>query len=319
MNPKVFISHASEDKERFVLNFAKKLRDKGIDAWLDKWEMLPGDSLVEKIFEGGIKNANAIIVILSSISVSKPWVKEELNVSFANHVNKVSKLIPVIIDECKIPECLNNTVWQRIKDLDNYDEDLKRIVMAIYGDKSKPPLGKSPKYTKTVVDQVGNLTNLDNIVMKIAFDIALEKNTKVIKTVEVSTRCSELDISKEELLESLNLLDETNYIDLRKTTGSTLPPLFIITDSGFEDCSRTFIGNYKKIYESVTYQVVNISRLHSSSISEKLSEKSVIVENILKHLHNRGLIKTVSMNTGILVSSVSTGLKRALKSRNFKQ
>jgi hypothetical protein len=65
MNPKVFISHASEDKERFVLDFAKKLFDKGIYAWVDKWEMLPGDSLVDKIFEEGIKNAQAVIVVIS--------------------------------------------------------------------------------------------------------------------------------------------------------------------------------------------------------------------------------------------------------------
>ena len=32
-HPKVFISHASEDKERFVVNFATALRENGIDAW----------------------------------------------------------------------------------------------------------------------------------------------------------------------------------------------------------------------------------------------------------------------------------------------
>lgn len=54
MNPKVFISHASEDKDRFVINFSTKLRSKGIDTWLDKWEMRPGDSLIDRIFEEGI-------------------------------------------------------------------------------------------------------------------------------------------------------------------------------------------------------------------------------------------------------------------------
>jgi hypothetical protein len=38
--PKVFLSHASEDKARFVLSFAEKLHNNGIDVWLDKWEML---------------------------------------------------------------------------------------------------------------------------------------------------------------------------------------------------------------------------------------------------------------------------------------
>jgi hypothetical protein len=74
-NIKVFLSHASEDKERFVIHFAEKLRLNGIDAWLDKWEMLPGDSLIDKIFEEGIRNADAIIVILSKYSITKKWVK----------------------------------------------------------------------------------------------------------------------------------------------------------------------------------------------------------------------------------------------------
>ena len=49
--PKAFISHAHEDKERFVDNFASLLRQHGIDAWYDNWEIGPGDSLVKKIFD----------------------------------------------------------------------------------------------------------------------------------------------------------------------------------------------------------------------------------------------------------------------------
>ena len=77
MAPKVFLSHASEDKDRFVLAFATKLRQNGIDVWLDKWEMLPGDSLVDKIFEEGLKEASAVIVVVSRHSITKKWVKEE--------------------------------------------------------------------------------------------------------------------------------------------------------------------------------------------------------------------------------------------------
>ncbi len=108
MNPKVFVSHASEDKERFVLDFATKLRSKGIDAWVDRWEINPGDSLVDKIFEEGIKNAQAVIVVLSKYSVDKPWVREELDVSVVKKINENIKLIPVVtdIDDCQVPECL---------------------------------------------------------------------------------------------------------------------------------------------------------------------------------------------------------------------
>ena len=87
ISPKVFISHAGEDND-FVLNFGKKLRsEQGIDAWVDDWELNPGDSIIDKIFEEGIKNAKAIIIILSQNSVNKPWVREELNASMVKKVH----------------------------------------------------------------------------------------------------------------------------------------------------------------------------------------------------------------------------------------
>jgi TIR domain. len=86
--PKVFVSHASEDKDRFVVEFARRLRENGVDAWLDQWEMKPGDSLVDKIFEEGLKEARAVIIVLSTISVQKPWVREELNASVVNRISR---------------------------------------------------------------------------------------------------------------------------------------------------------------------------------------------------------------------------------------
>jgi TIR domain len=79
--PKVFLSHASEDKQRFVLPFATSLREKGIDVWLDKWEILPGDSLVDKLFEEGLKEAEAVLIVISAVSVTKPWVRQETQYS----------------------------------------------------------------------------------------------------------------------------------------------------------------------------------------------------------------------------------------------
>ena len=114
--PKVFVSHASEDKDRFVVEFARRLRENGVDAWLDQWEMKPGDSLVDKIFEEGLKEARAVIVVLSKVSVQKPWVREELNTSVVNRISRGTRLIPVVIDDCEVPESLRSTLWQKVDD-----------------------------------------------------------------------------------------------------------------------------------------------------------------------------------------------------------
>jgi hypothetical protein len=119
--PKVFVSHASEDKARFVIPFATALLGKGIDAWVDQWEMLPGDSLVDKIFEEGLKGATAVVIVVSSVSVSKPWVREELNASVVARISKGTKIIPIVLDGCEVPEALRATVWENVPDPGNFN------------------------------------------------------------------------------------------------------------------------------------------------------------------------------------------------------
>ena len=158
---KIFISHASEDKERFVLKFAEYLLCKGIDVWLDKWEMLPGDSLIQKIFEEGIKNASAVIIVLSKNSISKKWVKAELNTAIIKHINTDSKLIPIILDNLKrneLPEALQDTVWETISDTNNFSQNADRIVASLTGQKTKPDIGNLPKYAVSALELIPDLT-----------------------------------------------------------------------------------------------------------------------------------------------------------------
>jgi hypothetical protein len=73
---KVFISHSSTDKP-FVERLARDLLSgEGIDAWLDKWEIRPGDRIPDKL-EEGLSSANVFLLILSPESVKSQWVSYE--------------------------------------------------------------------------------------------------------------------------------------------------------------------------------------------------------------------------------------------------
>ncbi len=111
--PIAFISHATEDKTDFVLPFATELRKNGIEAWVDQWEIRAGDSLIQRIFEEGIRNAAVIIVVLSKISTNKKWVREELDAALIRRISDKTRLIPVVIDECEVPIALRATKWVR--------------------------------------------------------------------------------------------------------------------------------------------------------------------------------------------------------------
>src|SRR6266699_3127832 len=106
MNPKVFVCHATEDKGRFVRAFGTRLRDNGIDAWVD----------------------------------------EELDAAVVKRIEQGTKIIPVVLDDCKVPEVLRATRWVTIKDITNYDAELREIINSIFEYSDKPSLGSPPAY-----------------------------------------------------------------------------------------------------------------------------------------------------------------------------
>jgi len=74
----VFISHASEDKERFVEPLAQALKEAGLKVWYDRFELKLGDSLREKI-DQGLTNSRYGVVVLSEAFLAKKWPKTELD------------------------------------------------------------------------------------------------------------------------------------------------------------------------------------------------------------------------------------------------
>src|SRR4028119_1319134 len=87
MTMKAFISHSSIDKP-FVEHLATDLRIReGIDAWLDKWEILPGDRIPQKL-EEGLSNPGVFVLVLSPESVNSQWVSYEKDAWLTAQVNE---------------------------------------------------------------------------------------------------------------------------------------------------------------------------------------------------------------------------------------
>ena len=95
-NPKAFCSHRSVDKP-IVMEVFRKLREAGIDAWVDEWEILPGQDFVTKINQG-LKECDVGLVFLSSASMDGKWQQAEISGLMAMMVNENKPLIPVLLD-----------------------------------------------------------------------------------------------------------------------------------------------------------------------------------------------------------------------------
>jgi hypothetical protein len=90
----VFISHAREDKESVALPLAQALTARGLRVWLDRQELLLGDSLRAKVDEG-LAESRFGVVVLSEIFLNKQWPLWELNGLVAIERRGTPVILPV--------------------------------------------------------------------------------------------------------------------------------------------------------------------------------------------------------------------------------
>jgi HEAT repeat protein len=88
----VFMSYSRKDEE-IMRMIAKFLRAQGIKVWVDNEKLIPGTPIWEEAVEKGIKNASAIVVLLSPDSKKSEWVRREISLADQNQ----KRVFPVLV------------------------------------------------------------------------------------------------------------------------------------------------------------------------------------------------------------------------------
>lgn len=311
--PMVFLSHASDDKERFVLPFARALEGVGVRVWVDRCQMLPGDSIVDKIFEEGIGSADAVIVVISANSMSKPWVREEMNAAFVKRLEKGTKLIPIVLDGCEVPEALKATVWEPVSDTQNLDASVRRVADAVFGQRRNPELGSPPRYATSPVEVIQGLSTVDSIILTFACQRVMERNHPQIQVAALEELMNAEQIARDTFEDSLEILHRRGYIDLLRGFGSRLAD-FMVLFEGFEKYARQAIPGYSALITDVGYAVVNGDFGDSRKYAERREAPLYLVNHALGFLTRLDLVGTAHCGKGTFeVLRVSPELRRRLE------
>lgn len=102
--PRVFISysHDSAEHKEWVLDFATTLRNRGVDAVLDQWDLKPGDDLPH-FMETQLEVADYVLMVCTEKYVEKANTGEggvgyEKMIMTSSLLKKIdsSKVIPII-------------------------------------------------------------------------------------------------------------------------------------------------------------------------------------------------------------------------------
>ena len=143
----VFLSHASADKPA-VEYLARKLRNEGLEPFLDKWHLIPGEPWQEGM-EAALRESRTCAVFIGK--ALGPWQNEEMRTALAKRVkNQTYRVIPVFLpggpegglDE--LSEFLGRLTWVDFRAGLDDEDTFRRLLAGIRGEAPGPGGGGEP-------------------------------------------------------------------------------------------------------------------------------------------------------------------------------
>lgn len=209
--PKVFISysHDSLDHKKWCLELAIRLRNNGIDALIDQFELKPGDD-VPHFMETNLSNADKIIMVCTERYVNKAdngtgGVGYEKMIITSNLLAKINenKIIPVIRqnDEIKLPTFLKTKLYINFSREEDYEYSYDDLVRTIHNTPvfEKPPVGNNPFSPVKKQELDGDIKVLDetlSMIIKLQGVDTSVNSTKVASNLTVSTAMFRVIVTK---------------------------------------------------------------------------------------------------------------------------
>lgn len=154
--PKAFISysHDSLEHKKWVLDFATRLRNTGVDATLDQWELNPGDDLPH-FMERHLASADRVLMVCTEQYVSKAnagagGVGYEKMIVTADLLKTIdsNKVIPLIrqTGTHTVPTFLRSKLFLDFSRDDQFEFSFDELTRTLHGAPLfvKPPVGNNP-------------------------------------------------------------------------------------------------------------------------------------------------------------------------------
>lgn len=146
--PKVFISyrHESNDHQVWVMNLAKDLRARGINALLDQWEVDLGDSLSDYMALQ-IAESDVMLFIITNASVSAVEAQDGGGIKFEFQIANARRyqgtdfrIIGVLRSGDRPPKHISDNLYVDFRNDAEYESALKRLVDSLLGRRMPPPV-----------------------------------------------------------------------------------------------------------------------------------------------------------------------------------
>jgi len=144
-----FLSYSREDNKT-VEALALRLKEEGINPWLDKWNLIPGEPW-QRAIEEALETCDTCTVCISPSGIG-PWQNEEMRAAIDRRNNRGDfRVIPVLLpgaqreERSRLPAFLIQTTWVEFRESLEETDSFRRLVAGILGRAPGPDLEALPE------------------------------------------------------------------------------------------------------------------------------------------------------------------------------
>ena len=287
---RIFLSYTHNDR-KIAEKLARMLHDAGENVWWDQWEILAGDSVVNKIFEQGLSDASAFVILVSTNSVQSRWVREELDVATVKRIEGVTRVIPVLIDHVEVPSALR--ALRRVDLRENFSKGVKEIVNAVHGVSDKPTAATRESFAKAIAPSVAGLspaasTVAQFVLMSSDFDSGQEI------AVTGSTLHDALKLDPQVINDAVDELEDNGFVRVMKVLG-TAPYSFLQFEPTYvlyKELAASLDYDPEEDIRVVAATVASASQIRGSDLAEQSGLSPGRLNRAVEYLEDFGLVDT---------------------------
>jgi hypothetical protein len=287
---RAFLSHASEDKADFVEPLARQLAEMGVAPWLDIWEIRPGDSLVKKLFDEGLDTVDAVIVVVSVSSATKPWVREELDAAVVRRITSSARLIPVRLDNADMPAPLKHLVWiPAERTPEGIRSAAAQITDALYGRELRPAVGPPPAYITAA--SIPGLTAADSALLAVFIEEALANQNLALVWPIIKEKAEARGLTGAVLEEAFAALQQRRCLEIKAVAGG--PHTVELTSIGFQRGIDTVVPNADAARKQIIAILVNnppTGNQAADELADATGTPVLFVRQFLRQLDTEGYL-----------------------------
>ena len=160
----VFLSYSRSDAP-MVDKIASDLQKEGIDIWLDRKDIIPGQNWEQQI-RRALTDATFVVVFISKSSLQSKAVQYEYRAAFQNQERMGgTRLLPVLLEKVELPEFLSKIQYADFTE--SYYQGMQSIIRAIRESSGTQPKDIIPisDLAKEVAGEVAKILGLENIAL----------------------------------------------------------------------------------------------------------------------------------------------------------